>query len=88
MELIEKLNEYIHAFNKSLELFHVPNFQSLGTRSYWDATGVYRRVHRWNEWQEYEYEEKKHLSDKMRVKMGQYVVKYFQGERLRKGVLI
>ena len=44
---------------------------------------------RWNEWRASEaYEDKLHLTDKMGIKMGQYVVKYFQGERERNGELV
>ena len=35
-----------------------------------------------------QYEDKLHFTDKMRIKMGQYVVKYFQGERERNGELV
>ena len=38
------------------------------------------QTHRWNEWRQSEARaDKLHLVDKQRVKMGQAVIKYFQG---------
>ena len=40
------------------------------------------KTHMWNKWHgSEEYEDKLHLSDKMKIKMGQYMVKYFKGEK-------
>ena len=45
------------------------------------------KTQRWNAWASEAFEDKVHLADKMRVKMEQYVVKYFEGERERAMVL-
>ena len=46
------------------------------------------KTHRWNEWRVMDKKEDMlHLNDKMRARMGQAVVKYFDGETKRKGVL-
>ena len=65
------------------------NFKAWGTRSWTDWSGQVRKTHRWGEWRGSEPDEDKlHLSDKMRAKMGQAVVKFFKGELERKGPLI
>ena len=47
------------------------------------------KTHRWNDWRASEdREDKLHLSDKLRVRMGQYVHKFFLAERRDKGPLV
>ena len=71
----------------------VPKFHTMGIRSTKkrvDGKKVEFNTHRWwNEWRASEhYEDKLHHVDKMRVKMGNYVLKFFQAEREKKGPLV
>jgi hypothetical protein len=51
--------------------------------------GRVRVTHRWNEWRSSEPNvDKFYLCDKMRAKMGKFVVKFFEVELERKGPLI
>ena len=44
------------------------------------------KTHRWNDWRATEArDDKLHLSDRMRVKMGRQVIKFFEGEYERNG---
>ena len=74
-------------------IYQVPAFNIFGTRSckkkLKDGQQVEFKTHRWNLWRASEgFEDKLHLVDKERVRMKQYVLKYFQGERRDKGPLI
>ena len=63
-----------------------PKFHTLATRTTTrEVDGVVRefKTHRWNEWRATE--DKLHLSDRMRVKMGRQVIKYFEREYERNG---
>ena len=54
-----------------------------------DNRGQVRRTHRWNEWRATEPDDDKlHLKDSLRAKMGKAVVKFFKGELDRKGPLV
>ena len=60
------------------------SYKVLQDGSKWDF-----KTHRWNEWRQSEpVDDKLHLADKMRIKMGKSVVKYFEGERERNGPLL
>ena len=89
---VERINEWIRTFNASKGIHQVPRLNIWGTRTskkYIDGTQVEFKTHRWNEWRESEpAHDKLHLCDKMRVKMAQYVIKYFQAEREKKGPLV
>ena len=67
---------------------HVPHFNTLGVRrtKLWFEDGSWRNIlqHRMNQWRASEEpHDKLHLVDGLRVKMGQMVVKYFEGEMNR-----
>ena len=89
---VDRLNEWIRNFNTFNNISQVPRFNIWGTRTtkrMVNGAQVEFKTHRWNEWRASEaFEDKLHLTDKMRIKMGQYVVKYFQGERERNGELL
>ena len=91
-EKLEQVNEWIMTFNRRNGIEEVPRFHTMGTRTSWKVVkGVQTdfKTHRWNMWRTSEArEDKLHLVDKMRIKMGQYVVKYFEGERRRNGSLL
>ena len=91
-EEVEKVNEWIKNFNQKNNIQEVPGFHVMGTRSTKKVVdGVQQdfKTHRWNQWRASEaWEDKLHLVDKMRVKMGTYVLKYFEGERRRNGPLV
>ena len=88
-EELHNINTWIKEFNSRNNVVGVPNFQTWGTRSWQDWAGRVRVTHRWNEWRSSEpNEDKLHLCDKMRAKMGKFVVKFFEGELERKGPLI
>ena len=73
-------------------VYQVPRFHTMGVRSTKkrvEGKKVEFKTHRWNEWRASEdYEDKLHVVDKMRVKMGNYVLKFFQAEREKKGPLV
>ena len=91
VELTE-LNNWITEFNKVNCVEPAPRFQTYGVRkntkvlkdgSKWDF-----QTHRWNEWRQSEArDDKLHLVDRQRVKMGQAVVKYFEGSMARRNPL-
>jgi hypothetical protein len=89
---VNQINEWIKSFNTQNNISQVPRFNIWGTRTtkrMVNGSQVEFKTHRWNEWRASEdYEDKLHLADKMRIKMGQYVVKYFQGVRDRNGQLV
>ena len=92
VELAE-INGWISDFNQSNCKEAVPRFQTWGVRSSYkvlqDGSKWDFKTHRWNEWRQTEPDDDKlHLADKMRVKMGKSVVKYFEGERERNGPLL
>ena len=88
---IAEMNDWINNFNRANGMSGPPCFQTWGTRSSMkvleDGSAWPFKTHRWNEWRETEKSEKLHLNDKMRGKMGQAIVKYFQSENDRKGIL-
>ena len=46
------------------------------------------KSHRWNEWRQSEpRHDMLHMNDRMRVKMGRQVVRYFEGEHERHGII-
>ena len=87
---LQELNAWIKDFNASNNISGVlPNFQTWGTRSWTDDWGQVRMTHRWNQWRSSEaVDDKLHLSDNLRAKMGKAVVKFFEGELERKGPLV
>ena len=91
-EEVERINDWIRWFNASKGINQVPRFNIWGTRTtsrYVDGVQVEFKTHRWNEWRASESAgDKLHLCDKMRVKMAQYVIKFFQAEREKKGPLV
>ena len=70
----------------------MPAFNIMGTRTCRKKVGgeqVEFKTHRWNLWRSSEgYEDKLHLVDTERIRMGQYILKFFQGERRDKGPLV
>ena len=74
-------------------IYQVPAFNIFGARSckkkMQDGRQVEFKTHRWNFWRASKgNKDMLHLIDKERVRMAQYVLKYFQGERGDKGPLI
>ena len=88
-EEINLINDWIDAINSLHGKQCAPRFHTWATRTTTrEVDGVVRefKTHRWNEWRATETrEDKLHLSDKMRVKMGRQVIKYFEGEYERNG---
>ena len=85
---LDDLNNDILSFNAQNGLVHVPHFNTLGVRrtKLWFEDGSWRNIlqHRMNQWRATEEPHNKlHLVDGLRVKMGQMVVKYFEGEMNR-----
>ena len=91
-EEVERINEWVKVFNARNDIHQVPRFNIWGTRTtkrYVEGTQMEFKTHRWNEWRVSEPAgDKLHLCDKMRVKMAKYVIKYFESEREKKGVLL
>ena len=89
---ITRINEWVQTFNSQNGIDLVPRFHTFGIRTHKkmvEGRKVEFKTHRWNEWRASEApEDKIHLVDKMRVKMGNYVLKYFQAEREKKGPLV
>ena len=90
---VTRINEWVKTFNMKNGIHQVPAFNTLGTRTCKKKMEggklVDFKTHRWNLWRASEgREDKLHLVDKERVRMGQYVLKYFQGERRDKGPLV
>ena len=79
IEEVKQINDWIKVMNMHNNISQVPMFNIWGTRTtkrMVEGAQVEFKTHRWNAWRASEaFEEKVHLSDKMRVKMGQYVVK-------------
>ena len=87
-EELDALNNDILSFNAQNGLLHVPHFNTLGVRrtKYWFEDGSYRNVlqHRINHWRASEsLEDKVHLADRERMRMGKMVLSYFEGEMQR-----
>ena len=91
-EEVEWVNDWIRHFNHQNNIQEVPGFHVMGTRStrrVVNGVQYESKTHRWNQWRASEaWEDKLHLVDQMRVKMRNYVLKYFQGERRRNGPLV
>ena len=89
---VTTINEWVKTFNLKNSIKQVPAFNIMGTRTCRKKVGgeqVEFKTHRWNLWRASEAKEDKlHLIDRERVRMGQYVLKYFQGERRDKGPLV
>ena len=89
---LTRINEWIGTFNRKHGINQVPAFNIMGIRSNKRKVGreeVVFKTHRWNFWRASEaVDDKLHLVDKERVKMGQYVLKYFQAERRDKCPLV
>ena len=90
---LASLNKWIKDFNQKNGFVAVPSFQTWGTRTsrkvLQDGSSWPFKTHRWNEWRQSEsVEDKLHLSDPMRVKMGRSVVNFFQGQLERYGPLV
>ena len=88
-ELVE-LNNEIFEFNAQNGLPNVPHINLLGVRrlKQWNQDGSWRHVvhHRMGQWRETEARnDKLHLKDAMRVRLGKMVMSYFQGEVEREG---
>ena len=83
---------YPSIYNMSNNILYVPDFYEMGTRlTKRVVNGVQTefKTHCWNQWRVNEArEDKLHLADSWRVKMGQDVVKYFQEERRKNGPLV
>ena len=90
---IASINEWVTTYNYKNGIHQVPAFNTLGTRTtkkkVEGGDKIEFKTHRWNLWRASEaYEDKLHLVDKERVRMGQYILKYFQAERRDKGPLV
>ena len=82
-EIIE-LNSRITELNRENGRYYAPQFHTLGIR-----TLNRTKAHKWNQWRASEPNwDKLHLSDKWRIRAGQAIVKYFEGERSRYGNLV
>lgn len=82
------LNEAIFNFNAQNGFPYAPHFYTLGVRRYrkWFNDGSWRMVthHRMGQWSRSEpRHEKLYLGDHMKIKMGQMVLRYFEGEAKR-----
>ena len=89
LEELYSINAWIKDLNTRNNVVGLPSFQTWGIRSWKDWSGRVMTTHRWNEWRSSEpNEDKLHLSDKMRAKMGKSVVNFFEGQFERKGPLI
>ena len=92
MDEVEDVNNWITIYNMSNNIKNVPDFHHMGTRL--NKRVVYGvqtefKTHCWNQWRASESRENKlHLADFWRVKMGQDVVKYFQEQRRLNGSLV
>ena len=69
-------------------MLYAPRFHSLGVRNskHWFDDGSWApfKTHRWEQWRSSEpVHDKLHLDDRMRIRMGQQVVRYFEAEMER-----
>ena len=85
---VTALNDWIKEFNSKNYVDPPPWFQRYGVRKNTkvleDGSKWEFQTHRWNEWRHSEArDDKLHLVDKLRVKMGQSVIKYFEGTMSR-----
>ena len=92
IEEVEEVNDWINVYNMNNNAKDVPEFHNMGIRlNKRVVNGVQTefKTHCWHEWRSSEgREDKLHLADYWRVKMGQDVVKYFQGQRRRNSPLV
>ena len=89
---IAELNEWINQFNCDNSMAKPPSFHTWGTRTSMkvleDGSRWPLKTHRWNDWCRSERNEAKiHLNDFMKGRMGKAVVKFFEGEKDRRGIL-
>ena len=89
-ELLQ-LNEWIDLFNRQNGRLCVPRFHLYGTRTNKRlVNGIHQvyKTHRWNEWRS---SEPRHdmlpLADRMRIKMGRQVIRFFTSEDERRGCI-
>ena len=92
MNEVVAINDWIAEFNRKNDMGALPRFHTWGHRTsikkLRDGSRWEFQTHRWNEWRVTEPDhDKLHLTDKMRVKMGQNIIKYFEGEYVRNGPL-
>ena len=90
---VASINEWVKTYNYKNGIHQVPALNIFGTRTtkkkVEGGDKVEFKTHRWNLWRSSEAnEDKLHLVDKERVRMGQYILKYFQAERREKGPLV
>ena len=87
---IQEINDWIIEFNQSYGKF-TPRFHRFGVktgRRFADGTPVAYKVHQWNQWRQTEaVDNMLHLNDEWRIRMGGAVVRHFNGELQREGVL-
>ena len=88
LEELIQLNQEIDRFNTDNGMFTGPGFQNLGVRKtkIWHSDGSWSdfKAHRWQEWRRTEPDhDKLHLNDRLRMRMGRMVVRYFEGEMER-----
>ena len=90
LDEMRDINNWIREFNAKNNIQGImPNFQAWGNRTWRDRAGGFRQTHRWNDWRSTEaVNDKLHLKDSLRAKMGRAVVRFFQGELDRKGPLV
>ena len=90
LDKMRDINSWIKEFNAKNNIQGImPNFQAWGNRTWRDRAGGFRQTHRWNDWRSTEaVNDKLHLKDSLRAKMGRAVVRFFQGELDRKGPLV
>ena len=90
-DVLSELNSWIDKFNAENNQRCVPRFHTWGTRTTTRMIGGVKQVvkaHRWNEWRQSEpRHDMLHMTDKMRVKMGRQVVRFFEGEHKRHGII-
>ena len=85
---LQQLNDDITRFNTNNGMLYAPRFHSLGVRKtkHWFNDGSWApfKTHRWEQWRSSEpVHDKLHLVDRMRIRMGQQVVRYFEAEMER-----
>ena len=90
LEEVKAINDWIIEFNDSYGKY-TPRFHRFGVktgRRFVGGTPVAYKVHQWNQWRQTEAMDNMiHLSDEWRIRMGGAVVRHFNGELQREGVL-
>ena len=92
-DTIKEINSWITFFNTQNGRLYTPRFNRFGVRcgKKWDASSgrmVRYQQHQFNQWRESEpVEDQLHLSDRWRVRMAGAVIRHFQGEMDRFGLL-